>query len=42
LTVSIGLSELKENNTVAEFILKADTALYKAKAAGRNQVVFEG
>jgi diguanylate cyclase len=38
ITMSIGLAELKDNETVAELIERADKFLYKAKEAGRNNV----
>lgn len=42
LTISIGVSELKEDMSNEELLYKADIALYKAKNGGRNQVVSEG
>ncbi|NEO88538.1 MAG: sensor domain-containing diguanylate cyclase, partial [Spirulina sp. SIO3F2] len=40
LTVSIGATEQREEDTVAKMIKRADKALYQAKKAGRNQVQF--
>ncbi|WP_028324318.1 GGDEF domain-containing protein [Desulfatirhabdium butyrativorans] len=40
-TVSIGVSELKKDDTVASFIDRADKALYRAKRSGKNQAVSE-
>jgi diguanylate cyclase (GGDEF)-like protein len=37
-TVSIGLAHFRPEDTVASLIGRADAALYKAKASGRNQV----
>ncbi len=42
LTISIGISELKDEMSNEELLYKADIALYKAKNGGRNQVVVEG
>jgi len=39
VTLSVGLSALKPSDTVEALIGRADTALYQAKDAGRNQVV---
>jgi len=41
ITVSIGISELKPDDTAENFIVRADNALYKAKETGRNKVVVE-
>jgi two-component system, cell cycle response regulator len=42
VTVSIGIALREdENDTIETFLARADTALYKAKNRGRNQVVFE-
>lgn len=38
LTVSIGVAECTENDTVATLIRRADEAMYAAKGAGRNRV----
>ena len=38
LTVSIGITELKENDSVDALIKRADDAMYMAKHDGRNQV----
>ena len=43
LTVSIGLAEYPDGGeTPEELIASADAAMYKAKSAGRNQVVVAG
>lgn len=40
LTLSVGVTQLKANDTVASFIKRVDEALYKAKENGRNRVEF--
>ena len=39
ITVSLGVSEYKGNQTIESFINSADDALYQAKSAGRNRSV---
>jgi diguanylate cyclase (GGDEF)-like protein len=39
VTVSIGMTSLKKDDTVESFVERADKALYKAKESGRNKVV---
>ena len=39
LTVSLGVTALGEGESPAEFAMRADAALYRAKALGRNRVV---
>jgi diguanylate cyclase len=41
VTVSIGVSSLKSNDSTESLIERADQAMYKAKNNGRNQVVAE-
>lgn len=41
ITVSIGLSQHQPSDSVSQLFDRADKALYKAKAEGRNQVVAE-
>ncbi|MBF0507638.1 MAG: GGDEF domain-containing protein [Deltaproteobacteria bacterium] len=38
MTVSLGVAELKEDDTMASIIKRADAALYEAKQKGRNRV----
>lgn len=38
-TISLGLNEYTKMDSIDDFIIKADEALYKAKHAGKNQVV---
>ena len=38
-TISVGVAQIKENETVDELLKRADNALYEAKEAGRNRVV---
>jgi diguanylate cyclase (GGDEF)-like protein len=40
-TVSIGLAMLRDGETLEELIMRADAALYSAKATGRNRVACE-
>lgn len=39
VTVSIGLAEIEEGETAADWLGRADAALYQAKAAGRDRLV---
>ncbi len=39
ITVSIGVAELVAGQQGTEFLRRADTALYKAKASGRNRIM---
>ncbi len=39
VTISIGVAELRAGESVNELLARADTALYAAKAAGRNRVL---
>ena len=41
VTVSIGVAECNDSDTVATLIKRADTAMYVAKHGGRNRVVME-
>ena len=38
VTVSIGLAEASDDDTVESLLRRADAALYRAKAEGRNRV----
>jgi diguanylate cyclase (GGDEF)-like protein len=39
LTASIGVATLEGNDSADELVARADTALYRAKRAGRNRCV---
>jgi len=39
-TVSIGMANFKEFNTIQETLMSADNRMYQAKRTGRNKVVF--
>jgi diguanylate cyclase (GGDEF)-like protein len=39
VTCSFGVAQWVPGETVADFVARADEALYRAKANGRNQVV---
>jgi diguanylate cyclase len=39
-TVSIGISNFKEYNTIQETIMSADHRMYRAKQLGRNKVIY--
>jgi diguanylate cyclase (GGDEF)-like protein/PAS domain S-box-containing protein len=41
ITISIGVTNSKKNNTPDTMLTSADKSLYKAKENGRNQVVFD-
>ena len=42
ITISIGVAKYKEGDSVQALYERADKALYEAKKAGRNRLVFEG
>ena len=39
VTISVGVSEYKENDSVTELLKRADENLYEAKKSGRNRVI---
>jgi len=41
LTISLGVAELKNDDTIDTIYKRADLALYKSKQNGRNKVEFE-
>jgi diguanylate cyclase len=41
ITMSFGVAEYKDNESVEAIVRRADTALYKAKEEGRNRVICE-
>jgi diguanylate cyclase (GGDEF)-like protein len=38
VTISLGVSELTDDDTVEQFVKRADDAMYRAKTGGRNRV----
>ncbi|WP_298753815.1 diguanylate cyclase [uncultured Arcobacter sp.] len=38
-TISLGIAQIKDNETVDELLKRADDAMYKAKEGGRNRVI---
>lgn len=40
ITISVGVTLAKPNDTLASFVKRADDAVYEAKESGRNQVKF--
>ena len=40
VTISLGLAELRQGESAADWIARADTALYRAKEEGRNRMVW--
>ena len=41
VTISLGVSELRDDDTLEQFVKRADEAMYRAKTGGRNRVCAE-
>ena len=41
VTASFGIAKLRTEEAAAEFVKRADDALYRAKSEGRNRVLVE-
>ena len=41
ITISVGATLIKVNETIENFFQRADKLMYKSKQAGRNQVTVE-
>ncbi|HHO59293.1 MAG TPA: diguanylate cyclase, partial [Thiotrichales bacterium] len=41
VTVSMGLANFREYNSIQETLMSADNRMYKAKQAGRNRIVWD-
>ena len=41
VTISLGLTDYRENENIPKIIARADKALYRAKAAGRNRMEYD-
>ena len=41
VTISLGVSELRSDDTLEQFVKRADEAMYRAKTGGRNRVCAE-
>jgi len=39
ITISVGVAEYREGETVTEFVHRADEKMYEAKRAGKNLVM---
>ena len=42
ITISIGITELKDEMLIEQLISKADSALYEAKRTGKNKICLYG
>lgn len=38
-TISLGMTQIRENDTIDSILIRADSALYQAKSEGRNRII---